>query len=182
MRAFAAIFFLSLLCAADSAQAGVRWVWRRYPAVRYRVQVGPPVRDPSIDPTMLKAARIAEERALPHSSKWCWRYVKIALVASGAVNAYPRSNYARDAGDELVSNYGFVKLPVRSPFKAPLGSVLVYGGRGAGHVELRTEHGFASDFRGRGPCRLPFKGAYALISPARMRFATSNATSSSPRS
>ena len=28
----------------------------------------------------------------------------------------------------------------------PLGSVLVYGGKGAGHVELRTAKGFVSDF------------------------------------
>jgi hypothetical protein len=177
MRAFAAIFLLSIFCAADSAQARVRVVWHRYPVYRYHVSIRPPVHDPRIDPVMLRAARIADQHALPHSTKRCWRYVKIALVAAGAVDGYPRTNYARDAGEELVRRYGFVRLRVRSPFDAPLGSVLVYGGRGAGHVEIRTERGFASDYRGRRPCWFPFKGAYALISMPKLRMANAHAAS-----
>ena len=47
-----------------------------------------------------------------------------------------------------MNNYGFKKLPVSNPYEAPVGSVLVYGAkRAAGHVEIRTETGFVSDFR-----------------------------------
>jgi len=51
----------------------------------------------------------------------------------------PENELARDAAQELVSNYGFKKLSVSDPFAAPVGSVLVYGTtRSVGHVELRT--------------------------------------------
>ena len=42
----------------------------------------------------------------------------------------------------------------------PVGSVLVYGGRGAGHVEIRTEGGFVSDFVSRTPSERPLVGVY----------------------
>jgi len=122
------------------------------------------VHNADIDPVMLKAASIAEQRALPHGTSLCWRYVKEALVAAGGVSSYPQTAYARDAGRELVERYGFVQLPVHSAARAPVGSVLVYGGPGVGHVELRTARGFASDFRARRPARLPFIGAYTRLS------------------
>jgi hypothetical protein len=91
--------------------------------------------DGSVDPKLRQAASIAEERAHAHSREQCWHYVKEALVASGAVNSYPKTEYAKEAATELVSTYGFKKLPVRDPYKAPVGSVLVYGAsKGAGHV------------------------------------------------
>lgn len=62
-----------------------------------------------------------------------------------------------------METYGFVRLPVRHPARAPLESVLVYGRRGAGHVELRTVSGFVSDYRSRQPCGLPFIVAFAKI-------------------
>ena len=121
--------------------------------------------DPSIDPKLRRAATIAEERARAHSRSRCWHYVKEALVASGAVNSRPTSVFAKDAGQELVSTYGFKKLSVRDPFKAPVGSVLVYGAsrRKAGHVELRTKDGFVSDFRSRTPSHRPLLGVYAKL-------------------
>lgn len=122
-----------------------------------------PVQDSTIDPAMLRAARIANERALSRSTLKCWKYVKTALLQSGSVPSYPQTVYAKQAGGDLVKNYGFVKLPVRSAARAPLGAVLVYGGRGAGHVELRTPAGFVSDYRSRWPCGLPFLGAYARV-------------------
>ena len=83
------------------------------------------------------AATIAEERAHAHSRMACWRYVKEALLASGAVDSYPHTAYAREAGKELVEHYGFTRLPVQDPYQAPIGSVLVYSsGRGAGHVPI----------------------------------------------
>jgi hypothetical protein len=118
--------------------------------------------DHSVDPKLMRAATIAEERAHAHSRERCWHYVKEALVASGIINSYPKTVYAKDAGQELVKSYGFKKLPVRDPYKAPLGSVLVYGAsRAAGHVELRTKDGFVSDFRSKIPSPRPLIGVYA---------------------
>jgi hypothetical protein len=128
-------------------------------------QAAPPdtVRDAGIDPVMFKAGSIAEHRAQPHSTMLCWRYVKEALVAAGGVSSYPQSTFARQAGEELVHNYGFVRLPVRSAERAPVGSVLVYGGPGAGHVELRTSRGFVSDYCCNRPSGLPFIGAFTRL-------------------
>lgn len=118
-----------------------------------------------LDPKLLRAATIAEERANAHSKSRCWRYVKEALLASGAVSSYPKTEFARQAGGELVSSYGYTRLAVRDPYQAPIGSVLVYGsGRAAGHVEIRTAHGFVSDFRSPTPSKRPLIGVYAKIS------------------
>ena len=125
-----------------------------------------------LDPKLLRAATIADERAHAHSRSCCWRYVKEALLASGAVSSYPKTEYARQAGDELVSSFGFTRLAVRDPYQAPVGSVLVYGsGRSAGHVEIRTPTGFVSDFRATAPSRRPLIGIYAkMTSPASRTF------------
>jgi hypothetical protein len=118
--------------------------------------------DRNIDPTLMRAATIAQERAHAHSRARCWQYVKEALLASGAVTSYPKTAYAKQAGQELVSNYGFKQLAVRDPFKAPLGSVLVYGAnKTAGHVEIRTRDGFVSDFRSKIPSPRPLLGVYS---------------------
>jgi hypothetical protein len=124
-------------------------------------------RNAEIDPVMLKAASIAEHRALPHGTFQCWHYVKEALVAAGGVNSFPQTEYAKDAGRDLVAHYGFVKLPVRNAERAPVGAVLVYGGHGAGHVEMRTARGFTSDCICVRPAGLPFLGAYARVAPHR---------------
>ena len=118
--------------------------------------------DPRVNPRLMRAATIADERAHAHSNSRCWHYVKEALVASGVVDARPKSALAKQAGDELVRDYGFKKLPIRDPFAAPLGSVLVYNARGAaGHVEIRTKNGFVSDFRSKTPSKRPLIGVYA---------------------
>jgi hypothetical protein len=117
--------------------------------------------DASVSPKLTKAATIAEERAHAHSREQCWHYVKEALVASGAVSSYPKTVNAKDAGKELVNTYGFKKLSVRDPYKAPVGSVLVYNNKkGAGHVEIRTKSGFASDFRSKIPSPRPLIGIF----------------------
>ena len=117
--------------------------------------------DSSISPKLMRAATIAQERAHAHSREQCWHYVKAALVASGAVSSYPKTVNAKDAAKELVSSYGFKKLSVRDPYKAPVGSVLVYNNKkGAGHVEIRTKSGFASDFRSKIPSPRPLIGVY----------------------
>lgn len=118
--------------------------------------------DPSIDPKLRRAATIAEERARAHSLKKCWAFVKEALVAAGVVKSRPETPLAKQAGQELVKNYGFKKLPVTDPYQAPVGSVLVYGAKRApGHVEIRTETGFVSDFRSKIPSRRPLLGVFA---------------------
>ncbi len=137
---------------------------RRY----YRVPVVHPAAkvDPRIDPRLRRAATIAQERSNAHSRARCWRYVKEALLASGAVTAYPKSAYAVQAGEELVRDYGFKRIAVRDPYNAPLGAVLVYshGSRGAGHVEIRTRNGFVSDYHSKNRCRYPLLAVYAKFS------------------
>lgn len=118
--------------------------------------------DSRLNPKLLRAATIAEERAHARSRARCWHYVKEALLASGVIHSYPKTVYAKQAGHELVNTYGFKKLPVRDPFKAPVGAVLVYGAtRAAGHVEIRTRDGFVSDFKSRVPSPRRLIGIYA---------------------
>lgn len=137
---------------------------RRY----YRVPVMHPAAkvDPRIDPHLRMAATIAQERSNAHSKARCWRYVKEALLAAGAVNVYPKSAYAVQAGEELVRDYGFRRIAVRDPYNAPLGAVLVYshGSNGAGHVEIRTRDGFVSDYHSKNRCRYPLIAVLAKFS------------------
>lgn len=117
--------------------------------------------DSKIDPRLMRAASIAQERAHAHSRQQCWHAVKEALVASGAVESRPKTPLAKQAAQELVASYGFKKLPVTDPYQAPVGSVLVYDARrAAGHVEIRTQDGFVSDFRSKTPSRRPLLGVF----------------------
>jgi hypothetical protein len=110
--------------------------------------------DPRLDRHLIEAARITEEKARGSRRK-CWRGVKTGLLLGGAVPSYPGTENACEAGKELTTRYGFRKLPVRDPESAPVGAVLVYstttmkGAPKAGHVEIRTKNGFASDFRSK---------------------------------
>lgn len=144
---------------ADGQTQSVSVISKYYPK---KIQYPLAKLDRSMDPKLMRAATIAQERANAHSRSLCWRYVKEALVASGAVSSYPKTAYAKEAGQELVTQYGFKKLSVRDPFKAPVGSVLVYGAKkAAGHVEIRTKDGFVSDFRSKTPSPRPLLGVYA---------------------
>ena len=122
--------------------------------------------DSRLDPRLRRAATIAQERANARSKARCWRYVKEALVASGVINSYPKTNYASQAGEELVRNYGFKRLPVRDQFAAPIGAVLVFaqGSNGAGHVVIRTRSGFASDYWTKNRCKYPLIAVYGKFS------------------
>jgi hypothetical protein len=120
--------------------------------------------DSKIDPKLCRAATIAQERANAHSRSLCWRFVKEALVAAGVIRTRPTTLLAKQAGKELVNNYGFKKLPVSDPYEAPVGAVLVYGAKkAAGHVEIRTQDGFVSDFRSKTPSRRPLIGVFAKV-------------------
>ena len=122
--------------------------------------------DPRLDPTLAKAATIAQERAHARSKSKCWRYVKQALLASGAIDSYPKTALAKQAGDELVRDHGFEKLPITDPMAAPVGAVIVYykGAKLPGHVEIRAKDGFVSDFKTKNPSPHPVIGIYAKAS------------------
>ena len=121
---------------------------------------GPKAAGVHYDSRMIQAAQIAETRARAHSVRACWRYVKEALLAANVVDTYPQTALAKQAGDELINKHGFRKLSITDPFKAPVGSVLVYGGPGAGHVEIRTSEGFVSDFESPTPSKRPLLGVF----------------------
>ena len=120
--------------------------------------------DERLDPRLRRAATIAQERANARSKSRCWRYVKEALVASGVIKSYPKTNYASQAGEELVRDYGFKRLPVRDQFAAPVGAVLVFGHGAAGHVVIRTKTGFVSDYWTSNRCKYPLVAVYGKFS------------------
>ena len=109
---------------------------------------------------LLQATGIAVSNAHGRSTGSCWRYVKSALLKAEAIDSYPKTGYAKQAASELVQNYGFVRTTISNPFSAPVGSVLVYGGAGAGHIEFRTRTGFVSDFVSAKPSRRPLLGVF----------------------
>ena len=112
------------------------------------------------DSRMVRAMEIASARAYGHSQGSCWRYVKNALLTAGLVDSRPTTAYAKQAAGELTSKYGFRRIACTDPYSAPIGSVLVYGGSGAGHVEFRTRSGFVSDFTTPRPSKRPLIGVY----------------------
>ena len=112
------------------------------------------------DSRMIRAAEIAQKRAHPQMTWHCWKYVKDALLAADVVKSRPTSAWAKQAGDELCRNYGFTKLKISNPYKAPVGAVVVYGGPDAGHVEIRTPDGFVSDFVSHTSYPRPLVGVY----------------------
>ncbi|WP_179405516.1 LysM peptidoglycan-binding domain-containing protein [Burkholderia guangdongensis] len=89
------------------------------------------------------------------STKECWKYVKIALLASGMVDSYPPQVEAKDAGIDL-EKAGFKNIlsdpsyRIASPYDAPEGAVIVYGttdGSTHGHAEVVLPGPlFASDY------------------------------------
>ena len=120
--------------------------------------------DTRLDPRLRKAATIAQERANARSKSRCWQYVKTALVESGVIKSYPKTNYATQAGDELVRDYGFKKLPIHDQYAAPVGAVLVFGHGTAGHVVIRTKTGFVSDYWTSNRCKYPLVAVYGKFS------------------
>ncbi|MEO7931955.1 MAG: hypothetical protein ABIT76_02245 [Chthoniobacterales bacterium] len=122
--------------------------------------VYPPASSMVSNRKLVQAADIALGSAHLHSTGSCWRYVKSALLKAEAIDSYPKTGYAKQAGLELVHDYGFVRTTISNPFSAPVGSVLVYGGSGAGHVEIRTRTGFVSDFVSAKPSGRPLIGVF----------------------
>ena len=120
----------------------------------------PPAISLRYDTRMQAATRIANSHARKHSHRQCWHAVKNALLQAKVVSSRPTTRYAKQAGYELQRKYAFKKIKVSDPHKAPLGAILVYGGRGAGHVEIRTQKGYVSDFTNKRPSRRPLIGVY----------------------
>lgn len=148
---------------AQGGKIGSARIVRRY----FKRKIHPPAQiDFRIDPRLRRAATIAEERSCGRTKARCWHSVKEALLDSGAVSSYPKTYYACQAGEELVRDFGFKKLSMRDPYAAPLGAVIVYGkgANGAGHVELRTKTGFASDYHSKKRCYYPVIAVYAKFS------------------
>ena len=121
---------------------------------------GPRAETCRYDSRMIRAAEIASERAFKKPTWRCWHYVKDALLRAGVVPNRPETPWAKQAGDELCAKYGFRKLRISNPLRAPVGAVIVYGGEDAGHVELRTASGFVSDFIPPTPYPRPLIGVY----------------------
>lgn len=115
------------------------------------------------DEKMLDAVELAIAKAGKRSHRHCWRAVKNALFGANVVPFRPTTKYAWQAGEELEQKFSFIKLEVTDPFEAPIGAVLVYGGPGSGHVEIRTANGFVSDFTATKPSRRPLIGVYVKV-------------------
>lgn len=118
------------------------------------------VDEPTMDERMLDAVRLAERSARRRSINRCWRFVKRALKEADLVECYPKTALAKEAAVELPERYGFKQIEVDNPHDAPVGAVIVYGGRGAGHVELRSETGFVSDHASHKPSPRPMIGVF----------------------
>ena len=152
-----AILFLALLLATAQAEDhSVSWS----PSTSFIPWFGHRSAEFKYDRRMIHAAEIAANRADAKPTWRCWHFVKDALLEAGVISTRPVSAWAKQAGDELCSKYGFRKLPITNPKDAPVGSVLVYGGADAGHVELRTASGYVSDFISPTPYPRPLIGVY----------------------
>jgi hypothetical protein len=161
---FSTKFLVLLLVSAASTAFGSYSLFNPELAEALRPELrklfGPQSSNFRYDKRMVEAAEIAANRAASASTQSCWRYVKTALLRAQIIDTYPKTRLAKEAGVELQTQFGFRKLNVSDPYKAPPGSVLVYGGAGAGHVELRSKEGFVSDFVSAKPSPRPLIGVY----------------------
>jgi hypothetical protein len=155
-----ATVLLAAVCAARAEDSLLDREKARRLSVDEQSLLGPRSGELRYDPRMIRAAQIAKQRANPEMTWHCWKYVKDALLAANVVKNRPTSVWAKQAGDELCRKYGFTRLNLRNPYAAPVGAVVVYGGPDAGHVELRTEEGFVSDFVSRTAYPRPLVGVY----------------------
>jgi hypothetical protein len=100
---------------------------------------------------IIRRAHVKDGRVSP-SYKYCLAGVKTALQIGGVVDRYLPGSAAQGSGPTLERS-GFVNLlktdykdKIKSPYDAPLGSVIVYSGGRYGHVEIKTDQGFISDY------------------------------------
>jgi LysM repeat protein len=127
---------------------------RRDPASQH------PVADVVAPPAGGMAAAIAYAMKHAHkkSQHLCLRYVKTALKATKMIHTYPDVVAAKDFGPSLAAE-GFKDLLQTKPGTnlrtAPVGSVIIYrpvekqesnGKPVYGHIEIKTESGYVSDY------------------------------------
>ena len=156
----ALIFFPTAGISGGSEKSLYEGEGARPPNASEQERLGPASRGLRYDARMLRAVKLAQDRAHARTTWHCWAYVKNALLAANVVNTRPTTPNARQAGEELVRDFGFKKLRESDPRRAPVGAVVVYGGGDAGHVEMRTERGFVSDFFSTTPYPRPVLGIY----------------------
>jgi len=158
------LLIFSFFCTATTSEATEKSLYDKSTAQKLDFGklsfFGPRASRFKYDKRLLRAAEIAADRAKAHSRRLCWRYVKDAMLSSGIVESRPKTVYAKQAASELTEDYGFKQIRCKDPYKAPIGSVLIYGGKGAGHIEFRTTKGFVSDFVSKRPSRRPLIGVY----------------------
>ena len=164
MRAIFSLLAIAIIAGRHIALGAEKSLYNREdtrnPNASEKERLGPESKGLRYDARMLRAVKLAQDRAHQRTTWRCWAYVKDALVAANVVRSRPTTAYAQQAGDELVRNFGFKKLRESDPTRAPIGAVVVYGGGDAGHVELRTERGFVSDFFSPTPYPRPVLGIY----------------------
>jgi hypothetical protein len=86
-------------------------------------------------------------------TKLCYRYVKAAMLNAGLSKKYLGGAKASDAGSYLKKE-GFINIlnnpdvagKINSLKDFPTGTILVYSGGKAGHIEIKTNNGYISDF------------------------------------
>lgn len=117
----------------------------------------------SNSPNVQSMISYAEERKFPDSVKWCYRYVKRALMAGNlSETTYLPGRHAKEAVQDL-PKIGFINLlddpayrqTITSPSKAPKGAILVYRAKDgeSGHIEIKTgegdDGGYISDYKSK---------------------------------
>ena len=111
----------------------------------------------------------------PRSTKYCYRFVKRALMGGDMIDRYPPGGHAREAVRDLKAQ-GMINLldnpkyrdMIKSPADVPKGAVIVYHNntKESGDVQIKTDWGsnggFLSDF---------YSGSSFLKSPKARRYA-----------
>jgi len=101
----------------------------------------------------------------------CLDYVKTALVRSCVLPSKPGNpSSAKDSHAMLISA-GY-ELVGRSKGLSMPGDIVVYGSMGGhphGHIEIKGQQGFISDFVSKGGAGMPVSGVYRLRPEARQR-------------
>jgi hypothetical protein len=94
-------------------------------------------------------------------SEWigaCFRYVKDGLLSSGLTKSRLPHAAAYTAKGQL-ENHGFyniwtdknLKQEIKNYDDIPIGTILVYSGGKYGHIEVKTDKGFVSDYVSKNP-------------------------------
>jgi hypothetical protein len=86
-------------------------------------------------------------------SGYCYRYVKKALLTSGLASRYLKGAKAYEADNGPLTKEGFTNILkdktlrplIETVGDLPNGTILVYSGGKAGHIEVKTRFGFISD-------------------------------------